>query len=108
MHSSNWKIARINLNGLNNKLYHVSALMATLNIDLLGISESWLRPVNLDSCISIPGYEIAQSVSVAAYIRNACNYSVIDCSLSNVLVIFLSTYNIFLNFVYRPPSYDLT
>ena len=55
--------------------------MSSQNIDVLGISESWLRPVNLDSCISIPGYEIARSDSpggsrkhgVAAYIRKPAN-----------------------------------
>ena len=89
--------------------------MSFHNIDVLGISESWLRPVNLDSCVSISGYEIAQSDSprgfrshgVAAYIRKACKYNVIECTVSNVQVIFLCSYIVYLIFVNRPPSYDL-
>ena len=54
--------------------------MPTHIIDVLDISESLLRPLNLDSCMSIPAYEIARSDSpggsrknyVVAYIMIAC------------------------------------
>ena len=109
------KFAQVYLNGLTNKLDLISALMSFHNINVLGVSESWLHPVNLDSCVSIPGYEIARSDSprgsrkhgIAAYNRKACKYNVIACSVSNILVILLCTYVVYLIFIYRPPSYDL-
>ena len=41
---------------------------------------------------------------VAAYIRKACKYNVIECSVIIALVIFLCTY-VYLFIVYRSPSY---
>ena len=95
------------MNGLTIKLNLVSALMSFHNINVLGVSESWLHPVNLDLSVSIPGYEIARSdsprgsrkLSVAAYNRKACEYNVIECSVSNVLVILLCTCVVYLIFI---------
>ena len=58
--------------------------------------------------INLSNQEIeSRKHGVAAYIREACKYNVIEYSVSNILVIFLCTYNVYLIFLYGPPLYDL-
>ena len=84
--------------------------MTTQGINVLGVSESWLSPNNFDSCLSIPGYEVARSDNpgcphkhgVAAYIRKSCNYNVVECGVGNVLIVFLCNCDAF---VFLPSSF---
>ena len=97
----------VNLNYLTRKLNHVSALLITLKLDILGTSESWLRLNNPDSCVSIPVYEIVRSDGpgdshkhdVSAHIRESCQYNVVECRVGNVLVVFLCNFDVYLIFL---------
>ena len=89
------------------------SLLTNYHIDILGISESWLNHEVSDSFLNIPGYEIARSDShcgtkkhgVAVYIKRGCKYQIVDCNVNNVLVVYLTSYNVYVITAYRPPSY---
>ena len=91
---------------------HVKSLISENSINFLGVSETWLTASVGDSFINIPGYHLLRCDSpsqrkkhgVAAYICNMCKYEVVDCSLENILIVYLFEYGIFVITVYRPPS----
>ena len=106
------KCVHVNLNCLSNKVPFVDNFMHGDNIDILGISESWLNSDILDAAISIQGYVLIRSDSpsgirkhgVALYVKDGIKYEVIEGSPSNTICIYLTDYKILFFEVYRPPS----
>ena len=109
-------IAHVNLNNLTNKTNFVYNFLCSSNVDILGISESWLTSEISDSSVLFPNYDIVRCDSldgvrkhgVALYIRKSIKYIVIDCDLSNIVVVYLHDFHIYVITVYRPPSNDVT
>ena len=93
---------------------HVASLLVSHNLDILGISETWLNSQITDSSLNIFGYEIARSDSmcqrkkhgVAMYIRKGLNYQIVCSNVNNVIIVYLPRYKVYILTVYRPPSYD--
>ena len=107
-------ICHVNLNCLINKINLVSNFLSSYNIDVLGVSESWLTSDIPDSFVAISGYHIVRSDNpslvkkhgVAIYIRNSINYLNIPSGFKNLAVVFLVDFGIYIMTVYRPPSYN--
>ena len=105
--------SHVNLNSLTNKLNYVKNLLQSQNIDVLGISETWLVSEVSDSFISIPGYNLIRADSpsgirkhgVALYIKVNIQFDFISVTIPNVIVIFLPYYKLYVITIYRPPSY---
>ena len=105
----------MNVNCLTNKLNDVNSLMNSSNIDVLGISETWLKPAIPDSFVCIPNYKLTRSDSptgvgkhgVAVYVHQKYKFKVIDCIVPNVVIICLLDYSLHIVTVYRPPSYNI-
>ena len=82
------------MNCLTNKISYVNSLLFLNDVDILGISETWLTAATPDSFVNISGYEIVRSDSpdmsrkhgVAIYVKNNCKYGIIACNLGNVVV----------------------
>ena len=108
-------IGHLNLNCLTNKVNLVQKILISNNIDVLGISETWLTSEIEDSFINIPGYEIVRSDSpglvkkhgVAIYVNKSIRFEVINSCVKNVVIIYLFKFGIHLVTVYRPPSYSV-
>ena len=102
----------INLNSLCNKISFIDNMLHNDNIDILGVSETWLNSDILDAALSVQGYELIRGDSpsgirkhgVALYIRNGIKYELIGGSPPNMLCIALVDYNILFFVIYRPPS----
>ena len=98
------KVGHVNVNNLSNKLNYISNLLDVNCLDCLGISESWLTPDTSDSFVSLPNYNICRADSlsgsrihgVAMYIRCNIKYLKIDCTVDNVLIVYLVDYCIYL------------
>ena len=107
-------VCHLNLNSLTNKINNVQNLLFSNNIDLLGISETWLTSDIGDSFVNIIDYEIVRSDNpgpvrkhgVAMYIKRVIKFEVISCILKNVLIVYLENLGIYVITVYRPPSYN--
>ena len=102
------------MNSLVNKVSHVEYLLSSENIDLLGISETWLTQNTTDSYIDITNYKIVRKDSpsgvrkhgVAVYIRNGLKFEEIPTNLDNAIILKLHEQNMYVITIYRPPSYD--
>ena len=76
--------------------------MQSQNIDVLGISETWLVSEVSDSFISIPGYNLIRADSpsgirkhgVALYIKENIQFDFISITIPNAIVIFLPYYKL--------------
>ena len=107
-------ICHVNLNCLINKINVVSNMLISYNIDVLGVSETWLTSDIPDSFVAISGYHIVRCDNpslvkkhgVAIYIRNSINYLNVPSGVNNLAVIFLVDFGIYVVTVYRPPSYN--
>ena len=108
-------VAHVNLNTLINKLNYVIPFLFHSNIHVLGISETWLNSDIHDAALMIPGFSILRADSpsgikkhgVAVYIREYINYIKIDVCVSNVIVVYLCSYDLYIVTIYRPPSFSL-
>ena len=106
-------ISHVNVNSLCNKLNNVYSSLVVNEIDILGISETWLTSDVNNSFVSLPGYDIVRSDSpgiikkhgVAMYIKTNIKYSVVECPVKNVIVVYLCSFNLYIVTIYRPPSY---
>ena len=63
LHPTSLCIDHLNLNCLTKKFNRVSSLLSLKNVDILGVSETWLMAATLDSFVNISGYEIVRSDS---------------------------------------------
>ena len=106
--------ANINLNCLTNEINLMQSFLTLNHIDLLGLSETWLTSEVSDSFVSIPGYHLIRSDSpsgrrkhgVALFIRDTIKYEQNVNISSNVVLVQLLDFNIYVCIVYRPPSYS--
>ena len=102
----------LNLNSLCNKHSLIDNMLHADNIDILGVSETWLNSDILDAAISVQGYELIRSDSpsgirkhgVALYVKEGIKYELIEGSPPNMLCISLVDYNVLFFEIYRPPS----
>ena len=121
-------IAHLNVRSLWNKLNVLKInLQNELNIDIIGISESWLTNNLDDNLINIPNYNIIRhdrkweengnvkiGGGVCVYIKNDINYSTHALSMYNiscinvecqwVRIIKKKQRNVVIGNVYRPPQ----
>ena len=105
-------IGHVNLNCLTNKVNYVENLLNCNNIDILGVTETWLVEEVSDSYVDIEGYKIVRRDSpsgirkhgAAMYIKNNFKYVEVQCSVNNAVIIFLPDYDIHIATIYRPPS----
>ena len=97
-------IARVNLNSLSNKTNFVYYFLFCSNVDLLRIYESWLTCEILDSCVLLPNYDIVRCDSldegsykkdgVALYTKKSIKHVLVDCNLSNIVVVHLHNFQV--------------
>lgn len=79
--------AHINVHSLFPKIEFLRHELSALPIDVICITETWLRPANPDSMIAVPGYRLERLDRVSdnpavkqtggglvIYIRNSINY----------------------------------
>ena len=94
-------VAHVNLNNLSNKINHINHFLNFHSIHMLGISETWLTPSMPDSYLHIPNFTLIRADSpentrkhgVAIYISNKFKFRKIDCDLPNVLIIYISEFD---------------
>ena len=106
------KFCIINLNSLLNKVSYVSQLLVNHSIDIVGLNETWLTPEYSNAILNMPGYSLERADSpearrkhgVAFYIKNCLSYKIVETQVSNIIIIHLTKYDIYLVNVYRPPS----
>ena len=109
-------IAHVNLNCLTNKVNYVENMLKENNIDILGVTETWLVKEVNDSYIEIDGYKVVRSDSpsgirkhgAAVYIKNNFKYAEVQCNLNNAVIIFLPDYDVYIATIYRPPSNSIS
>ena len=71
-------VCHLNLNNLLNKIRYLENMLNENNIDIVGVSETWLVPSTPDSFVQIEGYRFIRSKNVTnikkhevgMYIRN--------------------------------------
>lgn len=75
------KVAHLNIRSLEGKLDSLKLLLADKPLDILTISETWLKPHDLDNEISIPGYSCVRNDrtnyeggGTMAYVRDGIPY----------------------------------
>ena len=106
-------ICHVNLNSLMNKVNNVHDLLNRFDVDLLGVSETWLTSDVPDSFVSIVGYDLVRSDNpslikkhgVVIYIRNEIKYLNVQCDIDNMVIVFLVDFDIYVITVFRPSSY---
>lgn len=84
------------------------------DISVLGVGESWLLPSIPSSVVAIPNYSIVRrdvegsipKHGVCIYVRSSINFVEISTDIKNLLVIHLFDLDIYVVYVYRPPSYS--
>ena len=111
--SSRFNVGHVNINSLTNKISEVRSLLISNNVDLLGISESWLTCDIPDSLVSIGNYNIIRNDTpgnikkhgVEVYIKSISKFEIVDCGLNNVVIFHLSDLDTYVITVYRPPLY---
>ena len=114
-HSYFLNICHVNLNNLSNKLNFVNTLLTEHNVDILGISESWLNNTILDSFIDISNYDLIRADSpsgirkhgIAVYVKIELKYVILQTNVPNVVIVHFSSYGLYVITVYRPPSYTV-
>ena len=85
------------------------------NVDISGMSETWLTAATPDLFVNISGYEIVWSDSpdlirklgVAMYVKKkTCKYEIVACSLSNV-ILFLSDLSLYRAIFFTIPEKNI-
>ena len=102
------------MNGLSTKVPTLQYILALHeNTNILLISETHLTPSVNDAAVGIPGYRIlrndggkASSHGVCAYVSEKLSVDNIDVSFPNVVSFRISTLDLYVCTVYRPPSYS--
>ena len=106
-------LAHCNVNGICSK---IPSLQDTLKLedstDIFLVTETHLTSEVSDAAISIPGYSLLRNDSkihgVCAYIADHLQFDDVDVSFRNVISFRLSSLNVHVYVVYRPPSYSAT
>ena len=102
-----------NVNGLSNKVHILrDALNMSNNVNLLLVSETHLTCSISDATISIPGYQVfrndraSNKHGVCVYVEETIAVDSCDITHPNVLFLKLSSFDVYVCVVYRPPSYS--
>ena len=82
------------------------------DVDVLGVSESWLNSEIDDAIIQIPGFDSVRCDSssgirkhgVLVYVINSLKFEVITSHVLNLICIYLIDFRLYCINVYRPPS----
>ena len=82
------------------------------DVDVLGVSESWLNSEIDDAIIQIPGFDSVRCDSssgirkhgVLVYVRNSLKFEVITSHVPNLICIYLIDFCLYCINVYRPPT----
>ena len=106
-------VGHVNLNCLANKISYVTSLLLNNNIDVLGVSETWLTGDKPDSFVAVDNYRILRGDDptpirkhgVAVYIRDGIKYEEV-LNDKNIVVLKLPDHDIYIATIYRPPSYS--
>ena len=114
-HSFSFTCGHVNVNSLPNKLNEIFLMLSSHSIDLLGISETWLTEDTPSSFVGLPGFDLVRADSpgnvrkhgVAVYISSSIKFVRIDCSVSNVVVVYICSLDLYVLTVYRPPSFSV-
>ena len=101
-----------NVNSLINKVVYCCNFCTEHNIDIFGITESWLQPNISDSVINIPGYRVFRKDcisphpkhGVCLYAKESVRVLPVDTMIANVLAVRLLDLGVVVVVVYRPPS----
>ena len=112
MYSFSIIFSLINVNSLMNKLSELNMFVVFNNVDILGVTETWLTSDVPDSFVALPGYQIVRADvpgtvkkhGSALYIKFKYKFMQISCAINNVVVVYLIDFNIYIVNVYRPPS----
>ena len=102
------------MNCVTNKVDVLSDLVCSQKIDILAVSETWLRPSVSSSFISLLNYSAVRGDSdggtdkhgVLLYINKLLKYEVITVNLPNVAAVHLIDLDVWVVAVYRPPRYS--
>ena len=97
---------------MSNKVSLVKNFIYDHNVDIFGVSETWLNNDIYDATVQIDGYCLARKDSpsgirkhgVAVYVKNGIKFSEVDIDAPNTICIHLTDKNIFCAIIYRPPS----
>ena len=93
----------VNLNCLTNKVEHVKNVLVCNDVDVLGVSESWLNSEIDDAIIQIPGFVSVRCDSssgvrkhgVLVYVRNSLKFEVITSHVPNLICIYLIDFRLY-------------
>ena len=104
----------MNLNGLSNKVHILQALIDQEDIQLVCVTETHLTNEILSPFVAIPHFNLIRNDvkgsvhkhGVCAYVHEDLLTDNISFPVSNVLMFRLSSFNIHIILVYRPPSND--
>lgn len=114
-------VANVNCRSISNKQAEICALLADQDIDVLCLTETWLRPDIPNSILSIPGYTIFRrdrhdtnlpwshlgGGGVAVLVRNSLSSKVFPCTSPSVeqLTVQIKVHErkILVTVAYRPP-----
>ena len=100
------------MNSVFNKVNVISDFLHEHKLDIFGVAETWLLPDVPDSFVSISNYGIIRTDTqgdtskhgVCIYIQSAINFISVDSNCSNLCVVHLIDFNLYIIVVYRPPS----
>ena len=106
------RFLNINVNGLCSKINFLAEFLQTHDVKLACITETHLFPYISNSVIDIPHFslvrnDVAGPVSkhgVCVYVHDSVMIDSVDFPLPNILTFRLTTFNVYVVVVYRPPS----
>ena len=84
------------------------------DLSVLSVTETWLTESCSSSFVNIPGFRFHRGDVVGEvrkhgaglYVYHALRHIKVDVSISNVVVVHLLDYDIYVMSIYRPPSYS--
>lgn len=113
------KIAHINSQSLIGNIDEVRSIFSHQTVDLIGISETWLKPTVLSHEVALPGFKLLRNDrtnkrggGVGIYVRNGLKCNTLFTSPSEyaakpefmlVEVLFTGVERLLLGICYRPP-----
>ncbi|VEN64491.1 unnamed protein product [Callosobruchus maculatus] len=118
--TNNLKLGHVNIRSLLPSLNHVEELLTTVELDILGISETWLRSSVLNCEVEISGFNFlradrgSRGGGVGAYVRSGLEVKVIEIEDATEKLeqiwfsLKINQINISCGILYRPPASSIT